>query len=124
MLDETQMGSKTGYCLLRFVRAVLSYFAVAKEMKPKKEHINSLVSEHNVAISNLCNLNAEIENLETDINAMDKRYNDVVAHKLQLQEDVDVIIEQLTVADRLISGLRIEQKRYGCLCSRICCHWV
>ena len=38
-LDEMKAISKAGYGLLKFVDAVMSYCAVAKEVKPKREKV-------------------------------------------------------------------------------------
>ena len=39
-LEEMKAISKAGYGLLKFVDAVMSYCAVAKEVKPKREKVS------------------------------------------------------------------------------------
>lgn len=107
-----QSISKAGFGLLRFVRAVLGYCEVFKEVKPKQERVIFLENELDSQVKMLNKLNNEIRSLETALFDLNKKYADSMKEKQMLQEMLDQAERRLTAADKLITGLSSEKKRW------------
>ncbi|KAM3960300.1 LOW QUALITY PROTEIN: dynein heavy chain at 89D [Aphomia sociella] len=111
-LDTMQQISKAGYGLLKFVIAVLGYCAVYKEVKPKKDKVEALEKEYTEAVNYLASLNREIERLQRTLDGLNSRYDTAMLRRQELQEETDIMMRRLVAADKLMSGLSSEQKRW------------
>ncbi|CAK1584360.1 unnamed protein product [Parnassius mnemosyne] len=111
-LDTMQQISKAGYGLLKFVTAVLGYCAVYKEVKPKKDKVEALEKEYTEAVNYLASLNREIERLQKTLDGLNSRYETAMLRRQELQEETDLMMRRLIAADKLMSGLSSEQKRW------------
>nr|XP_040226033.2 dynein axonemal heavy chain 10 isoform X2 [Anopheles coluzzii] len=111
-LDEMQSISKAGYGLLKFVRAVLGYCDVFKEIKPKKDRVAFLESELNGQIRLLVRLTNEIGKLENELAELNSKYANAIKEKQMLQEMMEQAERRLLAADKLISGLSSERDRW------------
>ncbi|XP_053669700.1 dynein axonemal heavy chain 10 [Anopheles nili] len=111
-LDEMQSISKAGYGLLKFVRAVLGYCDVFKEIKPKKDRVAFLESELNGQIRLLVKLTNEIGKLENELSELNSKYANAIKEKQMLQEMMEQAERRLLAADKLISGLSSERDRW------------
>lgn len=100
------------YGLLKFVQAVLSYCAVYKEVKPKKDKVEALEKEYTEAINYLDSLNREINRLQKTLDKLNSRYETAMLRRQELQEETDIMMRRLIAADKLMSGLASEQKRW------------
>jgi dynein heavy chain, axonemal len=78
--------SRAGYGLLRFVRAVLSYCDVYREVKPKKERVEFLENELNSQIKLLTRLTSDISKLEIQLDTLNHKYADAIKEKQLLTE--------------------------------------
>ena len=105
--------SKAGYGLLKFVRAVLGYCAVYRIVKPKKDLVDRLQNEYNQAKKNLAKLYDEIQRIENELSLLNEEYNRAMRQKTELQEETETMQRRLITADKLISGLSSEQKRWN-----------
>ncbi|CAB3257120.1 unnamed protein product [Arctia plantaginis] len=111
-LDTMQQISKAGYGLLKFVIAVLGYCAVYKEVKPKKDKVEALEKEYTEACNYLASLNREITRLQNTLDALNTKYDTAMLRRQELQEETDIMMRRLIAADKLMSGLSSEQKRW------------
>ncbi|VVD00171.1 unnamed protein product [Leptidea sinapis] len=111
-LDTMQQISKAGYGLLKFVIAVLGYCAVYREVKPKKDKVEALEKEYSEACNYLASLNREIDRLQRTLNGLNTRYDTAMLRRQELQEETDIMMRRLVAADKLMSGLSSEQKRW------------
>uniref|UniRef100_A0A182NRZ8 AAA+ ATPase domain-containing protein n=1 Tax=Anopheles dirus TaxID=7168 RepID=A0A182NRZ8_9DIPT len=111
-LDEMQSISKAGFGLLKFVRAVLGYCDVFKEIKPKKDRVAFLESELNGQIRLLVKLTNEIGKLENELAELNGKYANAIKEKQMLQEMMEQAERRLLAADKLISGLSSERDRW------------
>lgn len=93
--------SKAGNGLLVFVKAVLGYCDVYKEVRPKKERVAYLEKELESQISLLAKLNAEIERLEKQLFDLNEKLVKALAEKAELQD----LLEQ--AERRLVSVLNV-----------------
>lgn len=92
--------SKAGNGLLVYVKAVLGYCDVYKEVRPKKERVAYLENELESQISLLAKLNAEIERLEKQLFDLNEKLVKALAEKAELQD----LLEQ--AERRLVSGFK------------------
>nr|XP_034835442.1 dynein heavy chain 10, axonemal [Maniola hyperantus] len=111
-LETMQQISKAGYGLLKFVTAVLGYCAVYKEVKPKKDKVEALEKEYTEAVNYLASLNREIDRLQRTLDGLNNRYETAMLRRQELQEETDIMMRRLVAADKLMSGLSSEQKRW------------
>ncbi|XP_058060896.1 dynein axonemal heavy chain 10 [Anopheles bellator] len=112
-LEEMQTISKAGYGLLKFVRAVLGYCDVFKEIKPKKDRVAFLESELNGQLRLLVKLTNEIGRLENELGELNGKYANAIKEKQLLQEMMEQAERRLLAADKLISGLSSERDRWA-----------
>lgn len=85
-LDDMQSISKAGYGLLKFVRAVLGYCEVFKEVRPKKEKVEFLEAELDMQVKMLQKLTSEIAHLEATLHDLNEKYAAAMKEKQELQE--------------------------------------
>lgn len=81
--------SKAGYGLLKFVRAVLGYCDVFKDVKPKKERVQFLEIELDTQVKMLENLTSEINKLESVLNDLNAKYAAAMKEKQELQDQLN-----------------------------------
>lgn len=73
-LDDMEKISIAGAGLLKFVRAVIGFYEVFREVKPKKDRVDFLVQEQEQQIKLLNHLNNEIAKLEAQLDELNQRY--------------------------------------------------
>lgn len=91
---------------------MLGYCAVYKEVKPKKDKVESLEREYTEACNYLASLNREIDRLQKTLDGLNNRYETAMLRRQELQEETDIMMRRLVAADKLMSGLSSEQKRW------------
>lgn len=111
-LDDMQSISKAGFGLLKFVRAVLGYCDVYREVKPKKDRVAYLEAELDSQMKLLNKLTKEINKLESELNELNNQYATAIKEKQMLQEMMEQAERRLLAADKLISGLSSERDRW------------
>ncbi|XP_062558011.1 dynein axonemal heavy chain 10 isoform X2 [Armigeres subalbatus] len=111
-LDDMKSISKAGYGLLKFVRAVLGYCDVFREVKPKKERVAFLESELASQIKLLNKLTNEINKLESELDELNNQYATAIREKQMLQEMMEQAERRLIAAGKLITGLSSERDRW------------
>ncbi|KAH8358423.1 hypothetical protein KR093_000053 [Drosophila rubida] len=112
-LDEMGKISVAGAGLLKFVRAVIGFFEVYKEVKPKKERVDFLVEEQEVQIKLLNHLNSEIQKLEEKLDQLNQNYAVSMKQMRALTEMMQQAERRLIASDKLISGLTSELIRWS-----------
>ncbi|XP_037820573.1 dynein heavy chain 10, axonemal isoform X1 [Lucilia sericata] len=112
-LDEMEKISVAGAGLLKFVRAVIGFYEVYKEVKPKKERVDFLVQEQEQQIKLLNHLNNEITKLEAQLDSLNYRYAESMKQMKALTEMMQQAERRLIASDKLISGLSSERLRWS-----------
>lgn len=85
-LDDMEKISVAGAGLLKFVRAVIAFYEVYREVKPKKERVDFLVQEQEIQIKLLNHLNHEIAKLEEQLDQLNHRYAESMKQMKALTE--------------------------------------
>uniref|UniRef100_A0A336KTI1 CSON011058 protein n=1 Tax=Culicoides sonorensis TaxID=179676 RepID=A0A336KTI1_CULSO len=111
-LDKMKEISKAGNGLLKFVKAVLGYCDVYKEVRPKKERVAFLEKELESQISLLEKLTIEISKLTKQLEDLNDKLNKSLARKAELQSLLEQAEQRLQAADKLIVGLFSEKDRW------------
>ncbi|KAM7359342.1 dynein heavy chain at 89D isoform 2-T2 [Cochliomyia hominivorax] len=111
-LDEMEKISVAGAGLLKFVRAVIGFYEVYKEVKPKKERVDFLVQEQEQQIALLDHLNNEINKLEAQLDSLNHKYAESMKQMKALTEMMQQAERRLIASDKLIGGLSSERERW------------
>ncbi|KAH8295402.1 hypothetical protein KR018_010894 [Drosophila ironensis] len=112
-LDDMGKISIAGAGLLKFVKAVLGFFDVYREVKPKKERVEFLVEEQDVQIKLLNHLNSEIQKLEEKLAELNENFAVSMKQMKALTEMMQQAERRLIASDKLISGLSSELIRWS-----------
>ncbi|XP_051514176.1 dynein axonemal heavy chain 10 [Myxocyprinus asiaticus] len=110
--EEMQAISKAGSGMLRFVEAVMGYCDVAKDIKPKREKVARLERNFFQSKRELERIQNELGVIQKELRALGDKYEAAMAEKQLLQEEAEVMERRLIAADKLISGLGSENKRW------------
>lgn len=81
--------SKAGYGLYQFVLAVLGYCDVYKEVKPKKERVETLEAELASQMEMLKKFQIELDELAKTLNELNEKYAKSMKEKQELQDKLD-----------------------------------
>lgn len=111
-LDDMKSISKAGYGLLKFVRAVLGYCDVFKDVRPKKERVQFLEAELDLQVKTLQRLTTDIAKLEAMLKDLNQQYETAMRRKQELQDKLNEAERRLAAADKLITGLSAEKRRW------------
>lgn len=122
--------SRAGGGLFKFVKAVLGYCSVAREIKPKREKVlcahifffTDVLSsfalqvarlERNYQLSKreLERIQKELASIEEELARLSVQYEEAMTEKRALQEEADLMERRLVAASKLISGLSSEKAR-------------
>ncbi|XP_021268215.1 dynein heavy chain 10, axonemal isoform X2 [Numida meleagris] len=110
---EMELVSRAGLGMLKFVEAVMSYCDVVREVKPKREKVARLERNYYLSKRELEKINAELSTIQAELKALGDKYQEAIKEKQQLQEEAEIMQRRLEAADKLIFGLRSENKRWA-----------
>ncbi|NXX13493.1 DYH10 protein, partial [Podargus strigoides] len=111
--NEMEQVSRAGLGMLKFVEAVMSFCDVFKEVKPKREKVARLERNYALSKQELTKIKAELATLQDELKALGDKYEEAIREKQQLQEEAEIMQRRLNAADKLIFGLRSENKRWA-----------
>jgi dynein heavy chain, axonemal len=111
-MDEMPTISKAGDGLLKFVRAVLKYCDTYREVKPKQDRVEFLQNDLVEKALVLDQLKVEVEGLESELNALNMKYEHSLALRQKYSDELEVSEKRLNAADRLVTGLMSEKIRW------------
>lgn len=103
--------SKAGAGLLKFVYSILSYNAVFRQVKPKKDRVARLEKEYHDSTRELDKINNQVAKIEALLTDLAKKLEIQLAEKTKLEEETAIMERRLIAADKLINGLSSENKR-------------
>ncbi|OXB64089.1 hypothetical protein ASZ78_002019 [Callipepla squamata] len=113
-LDKSDVTEiRAGLGMLKFVEAVMGYCDVVRDVKPKREKVARLERNYYLSKRELEKINAELSTIQDELKALGDKYQEAIKEKQQLQEEAEVMQRRLEAADKLIFGLRSENKRWA-----------
>ncbi|KAM3182244.1 hypothetical protein ACTXT7_012779 [Hymenolepis weldensis] len=110
--DEVRAASKAGGGFFKFILSVVSFYDVAKVVRPKRERVKLLEFELNKAIRELKMLNDQVAQLEEMLANLRRQYAEAESEMDKLKSDMNIMLRQLLAAEKLTSGLASEKKRW------------
>ncbi|XP_076854099.1 dynein axonemal heavy chain 10 [Brachyhypopomus gauderio] len=110
--EEMQAISKAGSGMLKFVEAVMGYCDVAREIKPKRDKVARLERNFFQSKRELERIQAELAAIQEELGMLGDKYTTATNEKQLLQEEAELMERRLIAADKLISGLGSENKRW------------
>ncbi|XP_069727356.1 dynein axonemal heavy chain 10 [Phaenicophaeus curvirostris] len=111
-VNEMEQVSRAGLGMLKFVEAVMTYCDVVKDVKPKREKVARLERNYYTSKRELEKIKAELAAIQDELKALGNKYQEAINEKQQLQEEAEIMERRLDAADKLIFGLRSENKRW------------
>ncbi|ESN91800.1 hypothetical protein HELRODRAFT_96436 [Helobdella robusta] len=113
-VEEMSEKSIAAAGLMKFVKAVVGYCDVAKEVRPKREKVVAKLEKvYNQTTKELEKINSDISKLVEELNVLSGNYELASVERQTLQEETDVMERRLIAADKLISGLGSENERWS-----------
>ena len=104
--------STAGAGLLKWVFAMVNYYAVAKEINPMREAVKKAEMELSQAQKGLARVKKELLELAEMLEKLKQDLATATQEKNELKEQADTMARQLTAAEKLIKGLSSEQTRW------------
>jgi dynein heavy chain len=105
--------SKAATSICQWVRAMEKYYHVSKGVAPKRARLKEAQDSLEVTLKTLSDLKRRMREAEINIKEMEKKYVENVAKKEELGRKVEECNLKLGRADKLISGLSGEKKRWA-----------
>jgi dynein heavy chain len=103
-------GLAVGLC--KWVKAMVTYHTIAKVVIPKVDALRLKEAELALANKKLTEANAELQDAQDMLDAMQARFDAAMAEKQKLQDETDLTKKRMDAANALISGLAGEKIRW------------
>lgn len=100
--------SKAGLCLYDWVTAMVKYYAVAKDVEPKKKRVAKLEEQLEQSSKDLAQLQSKILSLEEDSKRLRDQLQAAQNEQQELADSAALMAKRLDAAKRLIAGLGTE----------------
>ncbi|TNJ29738.1 IAD-1alpha dynein heavy chain [Giardia muris] len=105
--------SKAGLCLYDWVTAMVKYYAVAKDVEPKRKRVAKLEEQLEQSSKELAALQEKILVLEEESNKLRETLLSAQQEQQELADSAALMAKRLDAAKRLITGLGTEKVRWG-----------
>eukprot|EP00118_Oscarella_pearsei_P005341 m.24505 g.24505 ORF g.24505 m.24505 type:complete len:2538 (+) comp28630_c0_seq1:2-7615(+) len=112
-IERMQDISRAGAGLYKFVKAVIGYCEVAREIKPKRDKVARLEKQYRSSKMDLEKIQREVQAIEKELLELSSRYEEAKREQQALQTEAEIMERRLIAADKLISGLGSEKVRWG-----------
>ncbi|XP_078270493.1 dynein axonemal heavy chain 1 [Rhinoraja longicauda] len=104
--------SKACTSICQWVRAMYKYHFIARAVEPKRQALHEAQEDLAVTQKILEKAKNQLEEVELGIAALESKYKDCVAKKVELENKCDQCEQRLIRADKLINGLSDEKIRW------------
>ncbi|XP_032892704.1 dynein heavy chain 1, axonemal [Amblyraja radiata] len=104
--------SKACTSICQWVRAMYKYHFIAKAVEPKRHALREAQEDLAVTQKILEKAKNQLDEVELGIAALESKYRDCVAKKVELENKCDQCEQRLIRADKLINGLSDEKIRW------------
>eukprot|EP00927_Polykrikos_kofoidii_P034569 TRINITY_DN29308_c0_g1_i1.p1 TRINITY_DN29308_c0_g1~~TRINITY_DN29308_c0_g1_i1.p1 ORF type:complete len:3708 (-),score=892.28 TRINITY_DN29308_c0_g1_i1:94-10965(-) len=110
--DKMKSISKAGFGLLQWVKAMVTYYDVAKGVEPKRIRVAELQLQKEQAEENLASITKELEELGNQLQKLTADEKEQSETLKGLKDEADSMTRKLNAASQLISGLASERTRW------------
>jgi len=111
-IEAAQKASSMAVGLCKWVRAMVTYHEIAKVVVPKMDSLVLKEAELGSANRRLSDANAELQEAQDQLDAMQLKFDTAMAEKQKLQDEADLTKKRMDAANALISGLAGEKVRW------------
>lgn len=105
-------ASKAGGGFFKFILSVVSFYDVAKEIRPKRERVKMLERDFAKAKKELQMLTEAVAQLEQMMINLRRQFSEAQSEMERLKNEMNVMLRQLLAAEKLTAGLASEKVRY------------
>ncbi|KAL0237672.1 hypothetical protein PCE1_001066 [Barthelona sp. PCE] len=109
---EMQKVSMAAATLSVWVCSVYDFHVVAKEVEPKERALAEAKAELDIIMSKLKGLREELDALEEQIQSLESSLEEQNSFKVKLEKDVENTQKKLKRAEKLLTSLADERKRW------------
>ena len=110
--DAVSTISSAGAGLLKWVFAIVNYYAVAKTVNPKRQAVANGEKMLRAAQKELSKIQAEVQQLSAQLLELKDKFEKGSAEERDLSEKATLMATRLAAASKLITGLGSERTRW------------
>lgn len=111
-LENLARMSKAAKGLFVWVTAIVNYYGVAKNVKPRREKVKKMEKDLAKSQQDLKRIKDELGYLEAEIKQLNDDFNEKNSELQKLKDEADQMEKHLMAAQDLISGLGSEKVRW------------
>ncbi|MES1912723.1 MAG: hypothetical protein MHM6MM_004949 [Cercozoa sp. M6MM] len=112
-LENLSFVSKAGAGMLAWVKSIVLYFEVAKDVAPRRAKVQEMETAMHQSQKSLRLIRKEIESLDAEVRTLESTLNSKNAELLELQEEAARTEKLLNTAQKLIAGFESENTRWS-----------
>uniref|UniRef100_A0A5K3F2S1 AAA_lid_1 domain-containing protein n=1 Tax=Mesocestoides corti TaxID=53468 RepID=A0A5K3F2S1_MESCO len=110
--DDVRAASKAGGGFFKFVLSVISFYDVAKMIRPKRERVKMLERELAKAVRELQMTRDQVAQLEEMLLNLRRQFSEAQNEMERLRNEMNIMLRQLLAAEKLTTGLASEKIRW------------
>ena len=104
--------SRAGAGLLKWVFAMVNYYAVARVVEPKRKAVAAAEKGLRMALADLKKTKEEVAALGAELDSLNAQFSEKNAEKEDLEAKANLMAKRLEAAEKLITGLEGERVRW------------
>ncbi|XP_055696351.1 dynein axonemal heavy chain 10 [Lutzomyia longipalpis] len=112
-MEDMKAISKTGYGLLMFLKAVIQYCEMVREVKPVQERVKKLEQELCDEVALVNGMNEEVKSTQDELSNYSVEYQKLIEEKQVLQEMLEQAERRLFTSDRMMIGLKSQLEKWS-----------
>ena len=112
-VKEIEKASKACKAICMWSHAMHTYYFVARDVEPKRKKLAAATATLEIVNKQLAEAKASLQKVMDKLAALQKKYDESVAEKERLANEVKLCSVKLERAEKLIGGLGGEKKRWG-----------
>ncbi|GAB0094127.1 Dynein heavy chain [Sergentomyia squamirostris] len=112
-LEDMKAISKTGYGLLLFLKAVIQYVEMLREVKPMQDKVKKLEQELFDERVTMESMNEEVKLTQKELDNCTSEYQKLIEEQKILQEMLEQGERRLHTSDRLMIGLKSQLEKWS-----------
>ena len=117
--EAVKKASSAAYGIAQWVRAMKTYFYVARDVAPKRAKLAEAETELKEVMDSLAVKKGELRQVENKIKGLNDKLDAARAQLKGLEDEAALCEVKLTRAGQLISGLGGEKVRWGEVCQQL-----
>jgi dynein axonemal heavy chain len=112
-IENLKRISKAGTGLLQWVNAIVNYYAVARDVAPRRNKVKQMERQMAQSQRDLRKIKEELKQLEAEVKELSDTYETKSQELTELQQQAEEMERHLNAASKLIGGLSSERVRWS-----------